>query len=68
MTEIRVVIALWIFAISLSWAIQSAPKASARIDAREYHAYRAESQRQIDEAVRQDAIGRIVTASAKADK
>jgi hypothetical protein len=63
MTECRVIIALWIFAMSISWAIQSAPKAATHLENRAYQAYRAENQRQVDEVVRLDAIESIVTAS-----
>ena len=49
MTECRVIIALWIFAMSISWAIQSAPKAATHLENRAYQAYRAENQRQVDE-------------------
>lgn len=58
MTECRVIVALWAFSMSLSWALQSAPKATERIEALTHQSRLAESQRQIDEAVRQDAANR----------
>lgn len=52
MTEIRVLIALSLFSLSVSWALQSAGPATDYMVQKSWESHRAESQRQVDEAVK----------------